>query len=385
VIRLGRPYLSEEDYAAVKAVLDSGYLVQGPKVAAFEQEVARRVGVAHAVAVSSGTAALHLALLALDVRPGDLVVTTTYSWPATANVIELCGAQPVFVDIEPDTGNMDPNRLEETLRDLQSDRANVRRVRAIMPVHTFGQSADMTRILACASRYDIPVVEDAACALGAHWDNRAAGAWGRLGCFSFHPRKTLTTGEGGVITTADAELARKLRALRNHGLDPETPVSDFIMPGFNYRLTEFQGALGLTQLSKIDDLIAKRQSLAACYTALLAGTPLAAPVVRARASSVYQSYVLRLPAEAVPHRSEIILRLKNGGVETTLGTWHMPLITYYRQRYGYRPGDFPVTDQVFKASLTVPLHHYLEEHDVRLVIERLLMEVDRFRTRSLAG
>jgi dTDP-4-amino-4,6-dideoxygalactose transaminase len=354
-------------------------------VAAFEHELARRVGVPHAVAVSSGTAALHLALLALEVGPGDLVVTTTYSWPATANVIELCGARPIFVDIDPHTFNMDPGRLAETLRDLSSSPAQARRVRAVLPVHAFGQPADMTGILACASRYDIPVVEDAACALGARWDGRPAGSWGRLGCFSFHPRKTLTTGEGGAVTTADAGLARKLRALRNHGLDPDAPSPDFVMPGFNYRLTEFQAALGVTQLAKLDEMLARRRSLAACYTALLTGTPLTTSAVHPHADPAYQSYVLRLPTEAAAQRGELIQRLKNGGVETTLGTWHIPLITYYRQRYGYQPGDFPVTDQVFQSSLTVPLHHTLQEHDVRLVVERVLAEVDHFGVRSAAA
>ncbi len=212
MIRLTIPCLEASDYGAVEEVLRSGFLVQGPRVAAFEAEVARRVEVSHAIAVSNGTAALHLALLALDVRPGDLVVVTAYSWPATANAIELCGAQPVFVDIEPDTFNIDPNQLAEILRDLMSTPGTAPRVRAIMPVHAFGQCADMSAILECAARYDLPVIEDAACALGAKWADRPAGGSGRLGCFSFHPRKAVTTGEGGMITTNDAKLTRTLRA-----------------------------------------------------------------------------------------------------------------------------------------------------------------------------
>jgi len=385
LIRLTIPCLDNDDYAAVEAVLRSGFLVQGPRVAAFEAEVARRVDVAHAVAVSNGTAALHLALLALDVRPGDLVVVTAYSWPATANAIELCGAQPVFVDIERDTFNLDPNKLAETLSRLMSNPATARRVRAIMPVHAFGQCADMTAILACANRYAIPVIEDAACAIGARWANRPAGSLGKLGCFSFHPRKAVTTGEGGMITTNDANLARSLRALRNHGLDPDAASPDFIMPGFNYRLTEFQGALGITQLAKLDDLIKERRERAARYDVLLAESDVVIPAVRDDATAVYQSYVVRLPNWSAPRRAEIIAGLKASGIETTIGTWHIPLTNFYRNRYGHRPGEFPVTDQVFHSSLTLPLHHQLTADEQRYVVEQLLLAVSNNHAKRLAG
>ncbi|MHC4402524.1 MAG: DegT/DnrJ/EryC1/StrS family aminotransferase, partial [Planctomycetota bacterium] len=180
MIRLTIPSLDESDYRAVREVLESGFLVQGPKVATFERAVAGHVGVEHAVAVSSGTAALHLALLALGVGPDDLVVTTAYSWPATANVVVLCGAEPVFVDIRSDTYNIDPDALQSTLERLMAKTETARRVKAILPVHTFGQLADMPAILELAGRYDLPVVEDAACALGASLHDRQAGTWGRM-------------------------------------------------------------------------------------------------------------------------------------------------------------------------------------------------------------
>ena len=385
MIRLTIPCLDATDFAAVEEVLASTYLVQGTRVAAFEVEMARRVGVAHAVAVSNGTAALHLALLALAVCPGDLVVVTAYSWPATANAVELCGARPVFVDIEPDTYNLDPVKLADTLRGLMGNRATAPRVRAIMPVHAFGQSADMSAILECADRHGLPVIEDAACAIGARWMDRPAGAMGRLGCFSFHPRKAVTTGEGGMITTSDAGLARALRALRNHGLDPDAGAPDFIMPGFNYRLTEFQGALGLTQLAKLDDLINQRRSRAAVYDALLAGEAVKAPVVRAAAEAVYQSYVVQLPASAAPRRADIIASLKANGIETTIGTWHIPMTNFYRNRYGFGPGEFPATDQVFHSSLTLPLHHRLTLSEQRFVVEQLILAVNKEQPKRLAG
>lgn len=372
MIRLTVPSIAEDDLQAVREVLASGYLVQGSHVAAFEEAVATYVGCQHAVAVSSGTAALHLALLALDVRPGDIVVVTAYSWLATANVIELCGAQPVFVDIQPDTFNLAPNDLDVVLRRLMSAPHIRRRVKAILPVHTFGQMADMPAIRDVASRYELPVIEDAACALGATRNNRQAGTWGMLGCFSFHPRKAITTGEGGMITTDNAEVARRLRALRNHGLDPDAPTPDFIMPGFNYRLTEFQAALGLNQMAKVPRIISARQRLAAHYDGLLTGTLVQAPVVSEQNQSVYQSYVVSLPEHAAVRRQCLIDRLKDKGYETTIGTWHMPLATYFRQRYGYKEGDFPTTDSVFARAMTLPLHEELSVSEQKELCTTLL-------------
>jgi perosamine synthetase len=244
MIRLTIPSIEEEDLQAVEDVLKTGFLVQGENVAGFEKSLAEYLKADHAIAVSNGTAALHLSLLSLDVGPGDIVLVTAYSFTATANVIELCGAEPVFVDIQPDTFNMDPDCLRAELNRLMALKETRKRVKAILPVHAFGLMADMGRILAEAGKYGLPVIEDAACALGACLEDKPAGTWGTLGCFSFHPRKAITTGEGGVINTNDPILAKKLRALRNHGLDPDSPTPDFILPGLNYRMTEFQAALG---------------------------------------------------------------------------------------------------------------------------------------------
>ena len=385
MIRLTIPSIEDDDLAAVREVLASGFLVQGKHVAAFEEAVAAHVGVPHAVAVSNCTAALHLSLLALGVRPGDIVVVTAYSFAATANVIELCGARPAFVDIQPDTFNMDPRRLAETLgkRGKRGQATFPRRksslspfstgpVKAILPVHTFGQMADMPAITALAAKHGLPVVEDAACALGAAWQGRQAGTWGTLGCFSFHPRKAITTGEGGMVVTNDAALASKLRALRNHGLEPDAASPDFILPGFNYRMTDFQGALGITQMVKLDRIIAARRRLAAHYDELLRGTPVQPPAVAPGSRHVYQSYVVLLPAQAAPRRAELIAALKAQGIETTIGTWHMPMLTYYRRTYGYREGDFPVADDVFARSLTLPLHERLGAQEQQQVVRALL-------------
>ncbi len=364
MIRLTIPSIDDDDLRAVSEVLASGYLVQGPKVATFEQTVADYVGTEHAVAVSNCTAALHVALLALGVGPGDRVAVTTFSWPATANVIALCGAEPVFIEIEQGSYNMDPMALEKALEHTT--------VKAILQVHAFGGLADMPRILEVATRHGVPVVEDAACALGAELGDRQAGAWGVMGCFSFHPRKAITTGEGGVITTNDAALARTVRILRNHGLDPDSPMPDFVAPGYNLRLTEFQAALGVSQMTKLDRIVETRRQRAAYYDDLLRHTAVTAPQAPRGSAHVYQSYVALLPNDVAPHRAEIISTLKTRGIETTIGTYHMPLTTYYRTRGGYEPGQFPVTDNVAARAISLPLHEFLEPSHQSSIVANLV-------------
>ena len=364
VIRLAVPHVDEADIESVAATLRSGYLVQGERVRAFEEQVRTTVGTQHAVAVSNCTAALHLALLALDVGPGDSVAVTTYSWPATANVIALCGAEPLFVDIDPRTYNLDPERLEAVLAS--------RNVKVVMPVHAFGGMADMPRILALAARSGAAVVEDAACALGARLDDRPAGSWGVMGCFSFHPRKAVTTGEGGAITTDDAHLARRLSTLRNHGLDPAAAAPDFVLPGYNLRLTEFQAALGLTQMGKLACIIERRRVLASRYDTLFAGSGVTVPHVRQPTAHVYQSYVVLLPEDAAPRRSEIIVAMRERGIEVTIGTYHMPLTSYFRRHRAFAPGHFPATDDVAARAVSLPIHSFLDTQQQERVAAELL-------------
>ena len=368
MIRLTLPSIEEDDLEAVKEVLASGYLVQGARVAAFERAVADYVGTKYAVAVSNCTAALHLSLLVLGVRQGDIVLVTAYSWPATANVIELCGAQPVFVDICPDTFNMDPDCLETVLERTMTVTGTANRVKAVLPVHTFGQIANMPKILELAERYNLPIIEDAACALGATLHGRQAGTWGLMGCFSFHPRKAITTGEGGIITTNDAKLAQHLRALRNHGQDPDANSPEFIMPGFNYRMTEFQAALGVSQMAKLDRIIGTRRRLATSYDKLLEGTPLKPPKISKGANSIYQSYVVLLPEPLAHKRQTIIDKLKSRGIETTIGTHHIPMTSYFHSRYGYCMNDFPVSGQMFDRALTLPLQEKLSIKELEQVV-----------------
>jgi perosamine synthetase len=369
MIRLSVPSIENDDLEAVREVLQTGMLVQGSHVAAFERSVRDLVQTDHAVAVSNGTATLHLALLALDVRPGDLVIVTSYSWLSTANVVELCGAQPVFTDIEPDTFNMSVDSLRATLERLMANPDSARRVKAILPIHAFGLMADMTRILELADQYDLPVIEDAACALGASQHGKQAGSLGVMGSFSFHPRKAVTTGEGGVITAHNPDIVWRLKALRNHGLDPNSSTPKFVMPGYNYRMTDFQAALGVTQMAKLERVVKARQAAAKQYDQLLQGTGLQAPFVPEGSNHVYQSYVTLLPADFAPSRAELITGLRSEGIETNIGTWHMPLTDYYQKRYGYRTGDFPNADNVFARAFTLPLFEGITLKQQKTVVE----------------
>lgn len=370
MIRLTIPTIEQDDLDGVNDVLKSGQMVQGPRVADFERTIADYVGTEHAVAVSNCTAALLLALMALDVKQGDTVAVTTYSWPATANVIALCGAKPVFVEIDSRTFNMDPGALAAVVKR--------NKVKTILPVHTFGGMADMDSICSIAAEQGVPIIEDAACALGASLQGKNAGTWGVMGCFSFHPRKAITTGEGGVVTTNDAALARRLRILRNHGQDPDSPAPDFVAPGHNMRLTEFQASLGSTQMKKIARIIDSRRAQAALYDKLLSDTNITTPVATAGSAHVFQSYVVLLPPSAAQSRAALIKTLKDQGIETTIGTYHMPLTTYFRSAGGFKVGDFPVTDDVAARGLSLPLFEALTPTEQKKITDSLISAVGQF-------
>jgi perosamine synthetase len=375
MIRLGKPSIDESDITAISEVLRTGFLVQGAKVEEFENSAINYINTKFAIAVNNCTTALHLSLLALDIRPGDIVLVTTYSWVATANVIELCGATPVFVDIDPLTFNMDPGFLEDTLARLFANKTVSSRVKCIIPVHTFGLMADMQSIMDIADRYHLPVIEDAACAYSASLNNKYAGSWGTLGCFSFHPRKSITTGEGGMIATNDELLAKKLRALRNHGIELIDGKSEFTMPGFNYRLTEFQAAFGLVQLSKLGRISKTRKQITTKYKDLLAKSGFQFQQINPGYEHVYQSFIVLLPDDKIRKRDEIIRLLKEKGIEVQIGTWHMPLTQYFRMKYHYKSGDFPNTDKVFASSLSLPLHELLTDQDIDSVCSSLLQTI----------
>jgi perosamine synthetase len=333
-VPMARPHLGQEEVAAAGRAILSGWVTQGPEVAAFEQEFAAYVGSPFACAVSSGTTALHLALLAVGVRPGDEVITVSHSYIATANSIRYCGARPVFVDIEPATFNIDPLKIEPAVSE---------RTRAILSVHQMGMPCNLKAILDTAGKRGIPVVEDAACAIGSEilWQDQ----WQRIGkprgdvaCFSFHPRKLLTTGDGGMLTAANPELDRKFRLWRQHGMSvPDTVrhssrevvFESYPELGFNYRLTDIQAAIGREQLKRLPEAISRRRRLAERYRHLLADIPgLTLPAEPDWARTNWQSYCVRLPKGA--DQREVMQQMLNEGIATRRGIMCSHLEPAYR-------------------------------------------------------
>ena len=353
MIRLVVPEIGEEEIQAVIAVLRSGHLVQGEYVQEFERLVAEYVGVKHAVAVSSGTAALHLGLLSLGIGPGDEVIVPDFTFPATANVVELVGAKPVLIDIDISTYNLDVNQIRPAITP---------RTKAILPVHLFGQPADMEPILQIAREYGLLIIEDAACALGAEYRGRKCGAMGNLGCFSFHPRKAITTGEGGMVVTDDDGVAERVRRLRNHGMTKAKEGSNFELAGFNYRMTDFQGALGTVQMRRLEGIIARRMELARQYDKALAGI---ASVIRPRAMDgvrhIWQSYVILLREGS--DRDEVMTTLKENGIETTIGTYSIGAQPHYASNSKFLSSS----RHAYKHSLCLPLYPQMLVADIERV------------------
>jgi perosamine synthetase len=344
-IRLARPDVGPEELAEIAAVLESGQLTMGPKVEELEELLAAACGVEHAVAVSSGTAALHLAVLALGLGEGDEVLVPAYTFPATANVVALSGAKPVLVDVDPDTFNVDPYQVRGRVS---------KRTRAILAVHLFGRPAPLEELP------DLPVIEDAAGALGARRRGRACGGLGLAGCLSFHPRKIVTTGEGGAVTTRDEDLADRVRSLRHHGIEPRGEF-DIARPGLNYRLSDVLCALGIPQLRRLDELLAARARLAAAYTERLAAIGVETPSAGAGDSHGWQAYVVQLD-----RRDEALQALRGDGIEAQIGTYALHLLSAYRDQ-----GEFPGARRAFERALALPFHSRLTDDDLDRVAAAL--------------
>jgi len=361
ILRLAKPNISQDAINEVAEVLKSGFLVQGKKIVKFETELANYLNVKNAICVTSATSALHLSLLALDVKQGDEVIVPAFTFPTTANVVELVGAKPVFVDINLNGFCINTSKIEEKI---------TKKTKAIIPVHEFGQAADIDKIIEIAKKHNLKVIEDAACALGAEFNNKKAGTFGDTGCFSFHPRKAITTGEGGVVVTNNKQIAEKIRALRNHGIVYKDEKIDFKYAGLNYRMTDFQAVLGIHQLKEIEEDIAHRLNLAYEYDKYLIKTNrIKTPFHLLNTKHVYQTYHIILDKKI--DRDILIKSLKEKGVETNLGAQALNCLTYYQQKYGFKDSDFPVATRSYKHGLALPIGRHITAENVRMISEIL--------------
>jgi dTDP-4-amino-4,6-dideoxygalactose transaminase len=375
IIPISKPYFDEKETAAVTAVLSSGWVVQGPKVREFERAFERFQSAEHAVATTSATATLHLALLALGVGEGDEVILPAFTHPATANAIRHVRAKPVFVDIRLCDFNIDPGAAEKAL---------TRRTKALIPVHLFGLPAEMDPILDMTKGSRFSVIEDAACGHGAVYRDRMVGTIGVCGAFSFHPRKPITTGEGGVLTTNDSEIADRIRTLRSHGESLSDEVRhqaneilypDYVDAGFNYRMTDIQAAVGVEQVKKLPYILERRRRLAGEYNRLLSELErdeyVALPRETAGCLHSYQSYVILLRERSLMERNEVSNELQRRGIATRKGTYHVPGTRFYRETFGFKRGDFPNSEFADERSLALPLFVQMTDEELTYVVENL--------------
>lgn len=361
-IPLMSPNITERDINAVIDVLRSGMLVQGENVAALEQEVADYLGIKHAIAVSNGTATLHLALLALGIGAGDEVIVPAFSYVATANVVEIVGATCVFVDVEEDTFNIDVSQIEKAITP---------KTKAIIPVHEFGLACDISELMKIAEAHNLLVIEDAACALGATENNRFVGTFGHIGSFSLHPRKAVTSGEGGLLTTNDDDLAEKFRILRNHGIKMQNGKMDFVAAGFNYRMTDFQAALVRGQFAQLEKNVAYRNDLAEIYLTDLKEVPtVSLPVMPNGKNHTWQTFHIVLDDKV--NRDDLIGKLKREGVGTNYGAQCIPSQTYYQKKYGRDCKRlFPNALRSFEKGLALPIYEKLPFVSIRFISQKI--------------
>jgi dTDP-4-amino-4,6-dideoxygalactose transaminase len=406
-IPVALPFMGEEEIEATRQAILSGWVTQGPRVKQFEDEFARYTGAAHACAVSNCTAGLHLALLAVGTCPGDVVITVSHSYIATANAVRHCSAEPVFVDIDRDTLNMDPAALARILEEdfqrrddglwyrhaeqlrigespLCGREAPYGRLAAILVVHQVGAAADLAEILALAKRFGIPVVEDAACAIGSEISMDQGTTWALIGrphgdiaCFSFHPRKVLTTGDGGMLTTNNPEYDRKFRLLRQHGMSmsdlarhgaSDIVFEDYPISGYNYRMTDVQAAIGVEQLRRLPDFLVQRRLLGAQYSEALAHlSHVRPPVIAAYARTNWQSYVARL--DSTLDQKHVMRTLKAKGIHTRRGVMCAHLEAPYAK--AWPAGCLPASETAQREGIILPVYHTMTPEDVVRVVDAL--------------
>jgi len=372
IIQISQPMMGQEEWEALKEPIFSGWLTQGPKVAELQKLFGERQQVKHTLAVSNCTTALHLALLAVGVKPGDEVIVPAFTWVSTANAVVYCNATPIFVDVDPVTFNIDISKIKEKITSKTT---------AIIPVHLFGLCADINAIK--EQFPTLKIVEDAACAAGSSLHGKPAGSLGDIGCFSLHPRKSVTTGEGGMITSDNDEMMAHIDMMRNHGASiseeqrhkgPKPYIlPDFDIVGFNYRMTDLQGAVGVVQIKKLDTFIDERQKWADFYTKELANIPwLRTPQVPNGYKHGWQSYVLFIDEKKSPmKRNDMMEYLQQQGISTRPGTHAVHMLGYYASTYNIKPHDYMGAFQCNEYSMSIPLHNKMTEEDFKYVVEKI--------------
>ncbi|MCM8758796.1 MAG: DegT/DnrJ/EryC1/StrS family aminotransferase [Candidatus Omnitrophica bacterium] len=362
-IRLSKPFSGNRNkiFKLLGKVLDSGIFVQNKYVSSLEKTFSEFIETKYAIAVSSGTAALHLSLLASNIKQGDEVIVPAYTFPATVNVVELVGAKPVLVDIDLNTYNIDANLIERYI---------TKKTKAIIVVHVFGNPADMTKIMKIAKRYKLFVIEDAAGALGSKFKNKHCGTIGDIGCFSFHPRKIITTGEGGMVVTDQPDIANKISMLRNHGIKIGRARPDIIYPGLNYRMNEFEAILGITQMEKIEQLINERVKLAQAYIKELSCLENVKfqKVLKGCVNS-WQAFVIRL--SKAENLDSILKKMHRKNIEVNFGTYAIHLLSYYSKKYEIRPSDYPNSNILYWTTMALPFYNGMKHSTIKKVVKEL--------------
>ena len=375
-IPITTPFFDEKELQKVKECLESGWVTQGPMVQQFENEFRKVHNSEYAVAVSSCTAALHIAMLALGIKRGDEVIVPAYTWITSASCVEYVGADVRFVDVVKDTMNIDPDKIEEAITN---------KTKAIVAVHLFGNPANMDEIMDIARRHGLYVIEDCACAIGTSYKGKKVGTIGNIGCFSFHPRKAITTGEGGMCSTDDRQLFEKLLQYRNHGASVVRKGAEYGKPyymgiyddvGYNLRLSDIQAAVGIAQFDKLDRLLKDRKNSAEYYIEKLKDNDqLIIPAAAPGFGHTYQSFVILIKSGDRKLRNNIMDKMQSEGIQTRPGTIAITRTEFNRNKYGISDGAYPVAEFCEDTSITLPIYPFMERAEQDRVIELLCEEL----------